>query len=77
MDCGRSSCPVNTFFALASVLGLILIFYGTFEIFRAVASRGVSPYWWVGLITGILLILLAFWVSGSHTASTRWHSGPT
>jgi hypothetical protein len=57
--------PVNTFFALASVLGLILIFYGTFEIFRAVASRGVSPYWWVGLITGILLILLAFWVSGS------------
>ena len=57
--------PVNTFFALASVLGLILIFYGTFEIFRAVSSRGVSPYWWVGLITGILLILLAFWVSGS------------
>jgi hypothetical protein len=57
--------PVNTFFALASVLGLILIFYGTFEIFRAVSSRGMNPYWWVGLITGILLILLAFWVSGS------------
>lgn len=29
------------------------------------ASRGVSPYWWTGLITGVLLILLAFWVSGS------------
>lgn len=27
--------------------------------------HGVSPYWWVGLISGILLILLAFWVSGS------------
>jgi uncharacterized membrane protein HdeD (DUF308 family) len=57
--------PVNTFFALASVLGLILIFYGTFEIIRGLASRAVNPYWWVNLITGILLILLAFWVSGS------------
>jgi uncharacterized membrane protein HdeD (DUF308 family) len=57
--------PVDTFFALASVLGLILIFYGTFEIARSVASRAINHYWWLGLITGILLILLAFWVSGS------------
>jgi uncharacterized membrane protein HdeD (DUF308 family) len=57
--------PVNTFFALASVLGLILIFYGAFEIIRGLTSRTTNPYWWVNLITGILLILLAFWVSGS------------
>jgi Short repeat of unknown function (DUF308) len=57
--------PVNTFFALASVLGLILIFYGTFEIIQGVMSRVVNPYWWVQLITGVLLVLLAFWVSGS------------
>ena len=57
--------PVDTFFALASVLGLILIFYGTFEIARAFSSRDVNPYWWIGLVTGILLLLLAFWVSGS------------
>jgi uncharacterized membrane protein HdeD (DUF308 family) len=57
--------PVDTFFALASVLGLILIFYGAFEIARAFSSRDVNPYWWIGLITGILLLLLAFWVSGS------------
>ena len=57
--------PVNTFFALASVLGLILVFYGSLEIVQGVASRAVNPYWWVNLITGILLILLAFWVSGS------------
>jgi uncharacterized membrane protein HdeD (DUF308 family) len=57
--------PVNTFFALASVLGLILIFYGSFEIIQGVASRAVNPYWWLNLITGILLVLLAFWVSGS------------
>jgi uncharacterized membrane protein HdeD (DUF308 family) len=57
--------PVNTFFALASVLGLILIFYGAFDIIQSVASRAVNPYWWLQLITGILLVLLAFWVSGS------------
>jgi uncharacterized membrane protein HdeD (DUF308 family) len=57
--------PVNTFFALASVLGLILIFYGAFQIIEGIASRAVNPYWWLNLIIGILLILLAFWVSGS------------
>jgi uncharacterized membrane protein HdeD (DUF308 family) len=57
--------PVNTFFALASVLGLILVFYGAFEIVQGVASRAVNPYWWLNLIIGILLVLLAFWVSGS------------
>ena len=57
--------PVDTFFALASVLGLILVFYGAFEIARAFSSKDVNPYWWIGLITGILLLLLAFWVSGS------------
>lgn len=57
--------PVDTFFALASVLGLILVFYGAFEIARAVSTRAMNPYWWIGLITGALLLLLAFWVSGS------------
>ena len=57
--------PVNTFFALASVLGLVFILYGSFEIARSIASRAVNPFWWIGLIAGVLLILLAFWVSGS------------
>jgi uncharacterized membrane protein HdeD (DUF308 family) len=57
--------PVNTFFALASVLGLILVFYGSFDIVRGVTSRATNPYWWISLVTGILLVLLAFWVSGS------------
>jgi uncharacterized membrane protein HdeD (DUF308 family) len=57
--------PVNTFFALASVLGLALVFYGAFEVVLGVASQAVNPYWWLQLITGLLLILLAFWVSGS------------
>jgi uncharacterized membrane protein HdeD (DUF308 family) len=57
--------PIDTFFALASVLGLVLIFYGAFEIVTSAASRHVNPYWGFGLAAGILLIILAFWVSGS------------
>ena len=57
--------PVNTFFAFASVLGLVLILQGAFEIVRGVSSRGENPYWWLGLVSGILLVLLAFWVSAS------------
>ena len=57
--------PVNTFFALASVLGLVLIWMGAFDIIRAVASRAQNPYWWMGLISGVVLILLAFWASSS------------
>jgi uncharacterized membrane protein HdeD (DUF308 family) len=57
--------PINTFFALASVLGLILMLEGAFEIARAIASREQNPYWWLGLITGVLFLLLAIWVSSS------------
>jgi uncharacterized membrane protein HdeD (DUF308 family) len=55
--------PVNTVFALASVLGLILFVQGAFEIARAVSIKELSELWWLGLVTGVLEILLAFWVS--------------
>lgn len=57
--------PVNTFFALASVLGLLLVIQGAFEITRAIVSKPENDLWWLSLISGILLILLAFWVSSS------------
>jgi hypothetical protein len=57
--------PINTFFALASVLGLLLLIQGAFEITRAIVTRPENDLWWLSLISGILLILLAFWVSSS------------
>jgi uncharacterized membrane protein HdeD (DUF308 family) len=57
--------PINTFFALVSVLGFVLFFYGAFEIVRGISIRGESSLWWLGLVSGVLLILLAFWVSGA------------
>jgi uncharacterized membrane protein HdeD (DUF308 family) len=55
--------PIESVFALASVLGFILLLMGTFEIVRAASIKGVYDLWWLGLVVGILQILLAIWVS--------------
>ena len=57
--------PINTFFALASVLGLLLLIQGVFSIARAAAAREVSPHWWVGMVCGVVILLLGLWVSVS------------
>jgi len=55
--------PFNAFWALASVLGLLLIFKGTLDIIAAVETKDVNPSWWLGLVAGILELLLGFWAS--------------
>ena len=55
--------PFNAFWALASVLGLLLIFKGTLDIIAAVMTKEVNPSWWLGLVAGILMIVLGFWAS--------------
>src|SRR6266567_2430152 len=55
--------PFNAFWALASVLGLLLIVKGTLDIIAAVVTKDVNSAWWLGLVTGILEIVLGFWAS--------------
>jgi uncharacterized membrane protein HdeD (DUF308 family) len=55
--------PQEAFWALASVLGFLLLMMGLFEIVAAVATKDVNPIWWLGLIAGILFLILAFWTS--------------
>ncbi|MDT7709587.1 MAG: hypothetical protein QOG20_5194 [Pseudonocardiales bacterium] len=57
--------PIYTFFALASMLGLLLFLQGFSYIARSLALRNESPFWWVGLTCGVLIVLLAVWVSTS------------
>ena len=57
--------PIDTFFALASVLGLLLLIQGVFYIARSSATRDLNPYWWVGLVCGVLIALLGLWISAS------------
>jgi uncharacterized membrane protein HdeD (DUF308 family) len=55
--------PEEAFWALASVLGFLLLMMGLFEILVAVATKDVNPLWWLGLVAGILFLALAFWTS--------------
>jgi uncharacterized membrane protein HdeD (DUF308 family) len=55
--------PEDAFWALASVLGFVLVIKGTVDISEAVITRPVNDLWWVLLVAGILEVLLAFWVS--------------
>jgi uncharacterized membrane protein HdeD (DUF308 family) len=55
--------PGNTFDALASVFAFYLLVRGIFEVVVAIVIRG-AELWWVGLVTGTVQILLAFWAAG-------------
>lgn len=58
--------PEEAFWALASVLGLLLLFKGSFDLIGSVMTRDVNPLWWLGLVAGIFEILLAFWASQQY-----------
>jgi Short repeat of unknown function (DUF308) len=62
--------PINTFFALASVLGLLLFLQGITYLIRGFALRDETPLWWLDVVSGGLLTLLALWVSESDRMFT-------
>jgi uncharacterized membrane protein HdeD (DUF308 family) len=46
---------------------------GVWWMIRAFLVRAIEPTWWLGLIAGILMTILAFWTSGQfyiHKAYT-------
>ena len=56
--------PVDTFTGLADILGFIFLLIGVQWMVQAFAERPFNPYWWLTLIGGILMVVLAFWASG-------------
>jgi uncharacterized membrane protein HdeD (DUF308 family) len=56
--------PEDTFAALADSLGFLFFFVGMWWTIRAFLEREINPYWWLGLISGILMTILAFWTGG-------------
>jgi Short repeat of unknown function (DUF308) len=55
--------PVNAFWALAMVVGLLLILRGALDIVFCIEAREINSVWWLGVITGVLQILVGFWAS--------------
>jgi uncharacterized membrane protein HdeD (DUF308 family) len=56
--------PKNTFAGLADILGFLFLTVGVWWTIQAFLEKDLNPLWWLGLISGILLIILAFWTSG-------------
>jgi len=55
--------PKDAFWDLASVLGLLLVLMGSFQIIGAVVSRSTNEVWWLGLVVGVIELMLGFWAS--------------
>lgn len=58
--------PEKAFWALASVLGFLLIFKGTVDIIEAVMTKEFNSLWGLGLAAGIIEVLLGFWASQQY-----------
>ena len=56
--------PASTFAGLADTLGILFLIVGIWWMVRAFLERAINPLWWMGLISGILMTVVAFWTSG-------------
>ena len=56
--------PEDTFAGVADILGFLFLLVGTFWMIEAFAEQRFNQLWWLGLIAGILMVVLAFWTSG-------------
>ena len=56
--------PKGTFTALADILGFLFLLVGIWWMVRAFMEQAVNPLWWLGLISGVLMTVMAFWTAG-------------
>jgi uncharacterized membrane protein HdeD (DUF308 family) len=64
------STPKKTVTAFADVLGFLFLMIAIFWIIEAFATKETNPLWWLGLISGILMLGIAFW-TGSQLLVTK------
>jgi uncharacterized membrane protein HdeD (DUF308 family) len=56
--------PEDTFAGVADILGFLFLVVGVFWLIEAFAERDTNELWWFGLISGVAVIILAFWTAG-------------
>lgn len=56
--------PGATTAALADSLGFLFLLVAVFWIIEAFSTRGNNDLWWLGLLSGFIMLVLSFWVAG-------------
>ena len=56
--------PEETFAGVADILGFLFLLVGVFWIIQAFMERDGNDLWWLGLISGIAMVIVAFWTAG-------------
>jgi hypothetical protein len=56
--------PEETFVGMADILGFLFLTVGVWWTIRAFLEKAVNPVWWLGLISGVLMTIMAFWTAG-------------
>lgn len=64
--------PKNTFESIADVVGFLFLIVGIFWIVEALATRETYQLWWLGLIAGIMMVILAFWAAGQFFITKQY-----
>ena len=64
--------PAETFVAIADILGFLFLLVGIFWLIDAFATKAANELWWLGLISGILMVVLAFWTSAQTFSQKAW-----
>jgi uncharacterized membrane protein HdeD (DUF308 family) len=55
--------PLDAFWTLATVIGVLFVFQGALVLITSIESRLVNSVWWLGVVAGVIEILLGFWAS--------------
>jgi uncharacterized membrane protein HdeD (DUF308 family) len=56
--------PESTFVGMADILGFLFLCVGVWWVIQAFLERESNGLWWLSLMSGVLMVILAFWTSG-------------
>jgi len=64
--------PNKTFVGFAEILGWVFLLFGVVWIIEAIQQKGVTDLWWLTLVAGILMVVLAFWSSAQFLTTKAY-----